>query len=122
MLAWLVAIGLFAALGNKNGGGGGSLITLGVLQLRAGRSYHFETSVAGLAPSDAAAFISALTLAGAWDVIASPTTPLLISYSMTAPQTSALSVGVPYPVTAMGKQLEFTVRSVREVQRPRRVA
>lgn len=122
MLPWLVAIGLFAAFSGSKGSGLGQLITLGVMQLRQGKSYHFETSVSGLAPSDAAAFISALTLAGAWDVVASPTTPLLISYSMTAPQTSALSVGVPYPITALGKAVQFTVQSAREVRRPSRAA
>lgn len=125
MVQW-IALAIIAALaagGRKKGGISSEVFTAGVMQLLQGRAYHFEVSLTGLektgnAPVAAASVVAALKLAGAWDVIAAPTSPLLISYSMLTTTTRALSVGAPYPYEAQGLTGQATCTSVREVAPP----
>lgn len=124
-MQWLL-LAFFAALvgGGKKGGAGALLkspVTFGVVQLVAGKSYHFTALISGLEaagghPSEQViGMLSALQLAGAWDLYATPTSPTEIRYSLTATTTRALSVGAPYPANVQGVTVNFTCTSVQEV-------
>jgi hypothetical protein len=124
MIPLLVLAGLAYLVTRKSGGAHaaplGALFTFGVFQMVKGKSYHFETEMGGMDPSQAQGVLSGLQAAGAWDIYVAPTTPLLVNYSQRCLATQALSVGVPYPVEGGTTQAPrtFTCKTVREVPVP----
>lgn len=120
MIGWLFA-GMLAWMFSQ-GAGGQRKITSGTAQLKAGKAYRFELEVDGPAvrnapnPADVARGLdNGLRMAGAYDVMVSPTFPLRASYSLVMPGDLPVVLNVPATQAIGGLQGQYTFRSVQQI-------
>jgi X-X-X-Leu-X-X-Gly heptad repeat protein len=120
MMGWIFA-GVFAWMISQ-ASGGSRKITTGTAQLKAGKAYRIELEVDGPAvrqapnPADVARGLdNGLRMAGAYDVMVSPTFPLKASYSLLMPGDLPIVLNVGAQQTIGGLQGTYTFRSVQQI-------
>lgn len=128
MGAWIAAA-LAAFIFSQAGNGQKRKQTTGTAQLKTGKAYRFEMTVDGDAvrkapnPADVARGLdNGLRMAGAYDVLVSPSMPLLVSYSMLMPGDLTVVLNVPATQSIGGLQGVYTFTAIQEIAPARKAA
>lgn len=119
----ILAAGVAAiALAGRKSGGAKKPQTTGTATLKGGKSYRIELSVSGRAVNEAAnpahvaeGVRNGLMMNGAYDVYASPSNPILVSYSLDVPYDTPVVLGVAATQQIGGLPAEYVFRSVQQI-------